>query len=395
MGLLVTTLIWALFVAATLWFPFRRGPLGFAVFVVTMAFNEIPLVLLVVFVASVVASVGDAAADGGSRASRGGARSLAASSRSGSCGCRFAREAFARRSTRRWTASLGADWRASLRPEFGMDAAPPTPWGRGILLPFQRHLASVERVRNRALRHRRTRAPARHLSSEGRRRRRPDRPTGRPVLIHLHGGGFVQGGKSRESVTLLNQLADHGWICVSANYGLQIAGKFPAVTRRHETSDRLGARPCRRARRRSGSDLPRRRVGRWPPGDLGCAHARATRGSSPDSSRPTPASRGRSPLYGYLGPRSSDPASSPAALARSDAPPIMIVHGARDTAIPPARPRTRSPPPCAPFRTRRSSTPSCPTLSTTFDFFASVRARVAANAVEAFLDWARARESIR
>ena len=55
MGLLVTALIWAMFVATTLWFPFRRGSLGFGIFVVTMAFNEIPLILLVVFVVSVSA----------------------------------------------------------------------------------------------------------------------------------------------------------------------------------------------------------------------------------------------------------------------------------------------------------------------------------------------------
>src|SRR6185437_7225355 len=49
----------------------------------------------------------------------------------------------------------------------------------------------------------------------------------RPVLIHFHGGGFVSGGKSRESVALLNQLAADGWLCLSANYRLRGAGQHP------------------------------------------------------------------------------------------------------------------------------------------------------------------------
>ena len=100
MGLLVTAVIWALFVATTLWFPFRRGPVGFAVFVVTMACNEIPLVLLVVFVVSVAAILGDASAGG--RDHRGRRSDVwRAWSRSVSCGCRFALGAFDRRSRRR------------------------------------------------------------------------------------------------------------------------------------------------------------------------------------------------------------------------------------------------------------------------------------------------------
>ncbi|WP_279070668.1 hypothetical protein [Microbacterium lacticum] len=34
--------------------------------------------------------------------------------------------------------------------------------------------------------------------------------TARPVVVHLHAGGFVQAAKSRESRALLLQLAAHG-----------------------------------------------------------------------------------------------------------------------------------------------------------------------------------------
>ena len=72
---------------------------------------------------------------------------------------------------------------------------------------------------------------------------------------------------------------------------------------------------------------------------------------------------------------------------------MLIVHGARDTAIPPAGPRSV----VAALRAV-SNAPvvyaELPSTQHDFDFFASVRARVAANAVESFLDWARSRESI-
>jgi acetyl esterase/lipase len=96
-------------------------------------------------------------------------------------------------------------------------------------------------------------------------------------------------------------------------------------------------------------------------------------------------------IYGYLGPRGSDPAASPAGLARPDAPPIMIVHGARDTAIPSAGPRS-----VAEILRAGSNSPvvyaELPDTQHSFDLFASVRSRVAADAVEGFLAWARSRD---
>ena len=119
---------------------------------------------------------------------------------------------------------LGSDWRASIRPDFAGTPEPTAPWLRGILLPFQRHAAPWSELRMfRTL-------PAGGLTSSTSIVGRTGRAGGRgpaSVLIHLHGGGFVQGGKSRESVTLLNQLVDHGWFCVSANYGLRSQGAFP------------------------------------------------------------------------------------------------------------------------------------------------------------------------
>ena len=47
------------------------------------------------------------------------------------------------------------------------------------------------------------------------------------MLIHLHGGAFRRGRKSREARPLLYRLASQGWVCISANYRLSPAATFP------------------------------------------------------------------------------------------------------------------------------------------------------------------------
>jgi acetyl esterase/lipase len=211
--------IWALFVATALWFPFGRGPLGFVVYILTMACNEIPLILSVVFATSVAATLTDVTPEDGqgTAVALGLALLLVLGLVWLQVRARSVRPAF----EAALTMGLGPDWRARIPSESGEPFRRNALWSSGILLPFQRHRRTVERVRHvpyavggRA-----------HLLDIYRRK---DRGTGQqPVLIHLHSGGFVSGGKSRESVALLNQLADHGWFCVSANYTLRSAGAFP------------------------------------------------------------------------------------------------------------------------------------------------------------------------
>ena len=47
------------------------------------------------------------------------------------------------------------------------------------------------------------------------------------MLIHFHGGHFERGKKSREARALFARLAGHGWVCISANYRLGRAARFP------------------------------------------------------------------------------------------------------------------------------------------------------------------------
>ena len=65
------------------------------------------------------------------------------------------------------------------------------------------------------------------------------RPAGGPMLIHLHGGAFRIGNKSREGRPLFYRLARRGWVCISANYRLR--GAVPGSARRREEGDRLGS----------------------------------------------------------------------------------------------------------------------------------------------------------
>jgi len=52
-------------------------------------------------------------------------------------------------------------------------------------------------------------------------------PAGCPVLLQIHGGGWVIGDKREQALPLMNHLAARGWVCVSANYRLSPHATFP------------------------------------------------------------------------------------------------------------------------------------------------------------------------
>ncbi len=367
MGLLVTTGIWALFAAAAMWPPFRRGRSGFAVFLATMTVNEIPLVLLALLLLGVV--------DGWRNQVIGGPAGLLAAF----LGAVAVLELVwlqVRARTAGPTLSTALEKSGGKCP--GGVSTPE--WLKGILLPFQRHSRGVERIRN--LRY--GPEPRAHLldvyldgKSQG----------ARPILIHLHGGGFTQGGKSREGVTMLNQLASHGWLCISANYRLGEAGVFPGslvdakrvIAWAREHAFEYGADPTRvhLAGSSAGGHLA-----------LSAALTADRPDLQPGFEEVDTRVAGVVVLYGYLGPRTSDPSSSPAQLARPDAPPVLIVHGGNDTMVPPEGPRGVA-------ATLRETSDTAvvyaelPHAQHNFDYFASVRARAVANATEVFLDWVR------
>lgn len=377
MGVLVTALVWAVFVGIALWLPIRGGPVGFGVFVLTMAVNEVPLVLLVVFALSVTVGLADPSVREGP----------AAAGIAVSCVVALALiwlQVRARTTRPALEAALadelGPDWRKSIVPPPARPTGTRSPWLAGIFLPFQRRTRGVERIRNLPY------APGGRTHLLDLYRRRGDE-SARPILIHLHGGGFVQGNKSRESVVLLNQLASNGWVCLSANYRLRAQSRFPnpvidtkrVITWARAHAAEYGADPTQIFL-----------VGGSAGGHLALSAALTANDPryQPGFEDTETSVHGAVALYGYLGTLSSDAGSSPASLARRDAPPILIIHGARDTAVLPEGPRSVA----ATLRAESQSPvvyAELPDTQHDFDFFASVRARVTAQAVEDFLAWTR------
>ncbi len=50
---------------------------------------------------------------------------------------------------------------------------------------------------------------------------------GRPVLIQVHGGGWVIGKKDEQGLPLMTHLAARGWVCVAPNYPLSPKATWP------------------------------------------------------------------------------------------------------------------------------------------------------------------------
>ncbi|MDT4936456.1 MAG: hypothetical protein QOG80_127 [Pseudonocardiales bacterium] len=114
--------------------------------------------------------------------------------------------------------ALGPDYGEQLsRPAEPGDLA--TPW-RQLVYPFR--MRNVE-----------VRAERRLPYADGGRRfqldvyHRRDMPTGRPVLLQVHGGGWVIGTKEQQGIPLMMQMAAYGWVCVAVNYPLSPRARWP------------------------------------------------------------------------------------------------------------------------------------------------------------------------
>jgi acetyl esterase/lipase len=59
--------------------------------------------------------------------------------------------------------------------------------------------------------------------------RRPDLPddAAAPVLVQVHGGGWVGGNKHSQALPLLAHLAERGWVCVSTTYRVSPLATWP------------------------------------------------------------------------------------------------------------------------------------------------------------------------
>ncbi len=91
--------------------------------------------------------------------------------------------------------------------------------------PFRMKRAGVERISNVAYGER--------LSGDRGRRNlldvvHPEAPgERRPVLVQIHGGGWVIGDKEQQGQPLMHHLAERGWVCFAPNYRLSPQATFP------------------------------------------------------------------------------------------------------------------------------------------------------------------------
>lgn len=115
---------------------------------------------------------------------------------------------------------LGEDWRDAIDPAWAAERVG-IDWLHMVAGIRNRRRRPVERVRDIA------------YVDDGRRRHRLDvwRCDGAgpaaPVLLQIHGGGWMVGSKDQQARPLLHQLAARGWVCVSINYRLSPRATWP------------------------------------------------------------------------------------------------------------------------------------------------------------------------
>ena len=271
----------------------------------------------------------------------------------------------------------------ALDEELGLEPTPRRrPSARSLLWPFAVRPRDVERIANVAYGER----PAQRLDVY----RHRSRPAGGPVLIHLHGGSFRRGRKSRESRPLLFRLARRGWVCISAGYRLLPEARFPAA---HVDVKRVIAWAREHAAEYGGDPDRVLLVGGSAGGNLAVFAALTPNDPAyqPGFEHVDTEVLAAISLYGYYGPSDSrQPSSAPAAHLRGDVPPCFFVHGDRDTIVIVEDARA--------FAARLRSASDGPVVYAelphaqhTFDLLHSVRCEAVVDAVEAFADWSASR----
>lgn len=231
---------------------------------------------------------------------------------------------------------------------------PRRPWGRILRAPFFPGRREVVRVRSRAYGGR----PRRTLDVYHHR----DRPAGVPILLHVHGGAFRSGNKAREARPLIRHLTSRrGFVCLSANYQLR-----PHATLADQVADVRKAIAWVRAHvAEYGGD----------PGSLFVAGSSAgaylaIQAAGDDETGVT----GLICRYGYYG----------NLAPRGDMPPMLVIHGEKDTTVPASAARA--------FAERVRTVSRHPVIYAelpgahhVFDMFESIRSAAVNEAVEAFI----------
>jgi acetyl esterase/lipase len=253
---------------------------------------------------------------------------------------------------------------------------------RDVIAPFPVRPRAVQRIANLAYGD----AGRRNLMDLYRLRDAPAQPM--PVLIHFHGGHFQIGRKSREALPLIYRLASEGWLCISANYRLRAAGRFP--------NSLVDAKAVIAWARTQGVQYGADPSLIVVAGGSAGGHLASMAALTPNESAFQPSAAGVDTsvaaavcLYGYYGRRASgDPASSPEAHISPQAPPFLVAAGDNDNQIDVSHAddfvgalRTRSAAPVVYFR--------LPGAQHAFDLLRSLRFDEVVDGVVVFLEWVR------
>jgi acetyl esterase/lipase len=300
--------------------------------------------------------------------------------------------------------ALGADYAEHLgrSPEPG-DLA--TPW-RQLAWPFR--MRHVDVVKDRRLPY----APGgRRFEMDIYRRR--DLPVGRPVLLQVHGGGWMIGSKQQQGIPLMLQMAARGWVCVAVNYPLSPRARWPEHL--------IAVKRAMAWIREHGSDYGADASFVAVTGGSAGGHLAAMLALTADDKSLQPgfedvdtAVQACVPHYGVYdltaesGSRASKDmlenltsrfvmsrqasypddyrAASPLSRVAADAPPFFVIHGSNDTLVP-VREADR-------FVDRLRAVSDNPVAYAkiggaqhAFDIFPSIRSAHVVRGVERFLDW--------
>ncbi|MCW5952670.1 MAG: alpha/beta hydrolase [Propionibacteriaceae bacterium] len=209
-----------------------------------------------------------------------------------------------------------------------------------------------------------------------------------PAFVYFHPGGFYSGSKNQQSKLLLETLASHGWVCVSADYHLRT--DYPAILidakrviawlRTEGSAYGLDASTVVASGGSAGAHLA-----------VNCALSAGQPELQPGFEEVDTSVAAVIGLYGYYGRAFGQHPSAPGDFTGSALPPLLVVHGEKDpmaTAghvqefVEAMRARGESPIVYA----------ELPAAGHNFDLFASLRHAAVTTAVLEFTAWLTRRQ---
>lgn len=301
--------------------------------------------------------------------------------------------------------ALGPRYLENLRrPPSPKDLA--TPWGQ-LVLPFRMRNPDVRRDRNLAY------APGgKRFLMDIYRPREPVQD--RPVLLQIHGGGWMLDSKDHQGIPLMLHMAQRGWVCVAINYPLSPKSRWPehiigvkrAVAWIREHIGSYGGDPSFLAATGGSAGGHLAALLALTPDDKGlqpgfadadtgvqaCVPHYGVYDFAATSGSPASTVRLKRLLARYV--VGKDPvehldnyiAASPLDRMTEKAPPFFVIHGERDSLVPvqEAREFVR--------RLRQTSVNTVayaevPGAQHAFDVFPSIRSAHVVRGVERFLEW--------